>query len=93
MPYNAHLIRIMAFVAQLNGVGLQGPPVFSYLFVSMYTDLIVSRKSEIICIILRSLYMNSVPPPPPIQGQDTHIDGFFKFTQNLSKLYLSDLML
>lgn len=90
MPYNAHLIRIMAFVAQLNGVGLQGPPVFSYLFVSMYTDIIVSRKSEIICIIFRSLYMNPLPPP---QGQDTHIDGFYKFTQNLSKLYLSDLML
>lgn len=91
MPYNAHLIGIMAFVAQLNGVGLQGPPVFSYLFVSMYTDIIVSRKSEIICIIFRSLYMNSLPPQ--IQGQDTHIDGFYKFTQNLSKLYLSDLML
>lgn len=86
----------MAFVAQLNGVGLQGPPVFSYLFVSMYTDIIVSRKSEIICTIFRSLYMNYeffAPPPPPIQGQDTHIDGFYKFTQNLSKLYLSDLML
>lgn len=64
MPYNAHLIRVMAFVAQVNGVGLQGPPVFSYLFVSMYTDIIVSRKSEIICIIFRSLYMNSLPPPP-----------------------------
>lgn len=72
MPYNAHLIRIMAFVAQLNGVGLQGPPVFSYLFVSMYTDIIVSRKSEIICIIFRSLYMNSLPPRPNPGTGHTH---------------------
>lgn len=72
MPYNAHLIRIMAFVAQLNGVGLQGPPVFSYLFVSMYTDIIVSRKSEIICIIFQKfVYEFFAPPPNPGTGH-TH---------------------